>query len=294
MPSAWVAAPQDTLLHQVTATLDDPQHSGVTLTGADGVGKTLVARHAAEAFAAAAPRPSFAGWWAPPERVIPFGAFRTLLADADLTESGRPPELLRAAHDYLTGDDARQLFVVDDAHHLDHLSATLVYQLALRGSARLIVVVRDGAELPDAVAALRTDELLTRIEVEPLDGAATAALLESALGSPPDAAVIDEAFARSKGNPLSLRHLVSDGALEQDRGSLTELIDGYLSGLPSPVRTVLDLLAVAEPLRRDDLAALAGEDAVGQAEAAGAVAVGDFGAMVYPAHPLHTDRARVC
>ncbi len=87
--------------------------------------------------------------------------------------------------------------------------------------------------------------------------------------------------------------MVSDGALEQDRGSLTELDrDGYLSGLPS-VRTVLDLLAVAEPLRRDDLAALAGEDAVGQAEAAGAVTVGDFGAMVYPAHPLYTDRARV-
>ena len=93
---------------------------------------------------------------------------------------------------------AEQLFVVDDAHHLDHLSATLVYQLALSGSARLIVTVRADAELPDAVAALRTDELLTRIEVEPLDRAATAALLESALGAPLDAAVIDEVFARSR------------------------------------------------------------------------------------------------
>ena len=46
----------------------------------------------------------------------------------------------------------RQLFVVDDAHLLDHLSATLVYQLALSGSARLIVTVRADTELPDAVA----------------------------------------------------------------------------------------------------------------------------------------------
>ena len=38
----------------------------------------------------------------------------------------------------------------------------------------------------------------------------------------------------------------------------TELVDGYLSGLPSPVRAVLDYLALAEPLRRNDLAALAG------------------------------------
>ena len=295
MPSTWVAAPQDTLLHQVTATLDDPQCSGVALTGADGVGKTLVARHAAEAFAAAAPS-TVVRWvvGTATERVIPFGAFRTLLADADITETGRPPELLRAAHDCLTGDDARQLFVVDDAHHLDHLSAALVYQLALRGSARLIVTVQDGTELPDAVAALWTDELLTRIEVEPLDRAATAALLESVLGSPPDAAVIDEAFARSQGNPLVLRHLVSDGALVQagdNRDSLAALIDSYLSSLPSPVRAVLDLLAAAEPLNRDDLAAIAGEDAVGQAEAAGVIAVGGD-AMAYPAHPLYTGRAR--
>lgn len=295
MPSAWVAAPQDTLLHQVRAAFGDPQRSGVALIGADGVGKTLVARHAADTFAAAAPSTvvrRVAG--TATERVIPFGAFRTLLADAAITETGRPAELLRAAHDCLTGDGARQLFVVDDAHHLDHLSATLVYQLALSGSAQLIVTVRDGAELPDAVAALWADELLTRIEVGPLDRAATAALLESALGSPLDAAVIDEVFARSQGNPLYLRHLVSDGGLVQaddDRVSLPALIDGYLSGLPSPVQTVLHYLALTEPLSRDDLAALTGEDAIELAEATGAVAV-DGDAMVYPAHPLYTDRAR--
>ena len=295
MPTAWVAAPQDTLLHQVRAAFGDPQRSGVALIGADGVGKTLVARHAADTFAAAAPSTvvrRVAG--TATERVIPFGAFRTLLADAAITETGRPAELLRAAHDCLTGDGARQLFVVDDAHHLDHLSATLVYQLALSGSAQLIVTVRDGAELPDAVAALWADELLTRIEVGPLDRAATAALLESALGSPLDAAVIDEVFARSQGNPLYLRHLVSDGGLVQaddDRVSLPALIDGYLSGLPSPVQTVLHCLALTEPLSRDDLAALTGEDAIELAEATGAVAV-DGDAMVYPAHPLYTDRAR--
>jgi hypothetical protein len=293
--SAWVAVSQDTLLHQVAAALDGPQGSGVALTGADGVGKTLLARRAAETFSATAPSTvvrRVVG--TATERVIPFGAFRALLSDTDITGIARPAELLRAAQDYLTGAGAQQLFVVDDAHHLDHLSATLVYQLALSGSARLIVTVRAGAELPDAVAALWADELLTRIEVGPLDRATTAALLESALGSPLDATAIDEVFRRSQGNPLYLRHLVSDGGLVQaddDRASLSALIDGYLSDLPTPVRSVLDLLAVAEPLRRDDVAALAGDDAVGQAEATGAVAV-DGDAMVYPAHPLHTDRVR--
>ncbi len=147
------------------------------------------------------------------QRTVPLGAFSALLADAHIGDDGRPAELLRAAHDHLTGDGAMRLFVVDDAHLLDHLSATLVYQLALNGASRLIVTVRADTDLPDAIAALWTDELLTRVEVDPLDRATTATLLESALGTPPDEAAIDDAFARSQGNPLHLRHLVGAGDL---------------------------------------------------------------------------------
>jgi hypothetical protein len=288
VPSAWVAAPLDTLLREVAAGLDDRQCSGVAILGADGVGKTLLARYGAEAFAAPTAVVHRVVGTAT-EKVIPFGAFRALLADAAITETGRPAELLRVAQQHLTGDDAQQLFVVDDAHHLDHLSATLVYQLALSGSARLIVTVRLGAELPDAVAALWADGLLTRVEGGPLDTAATAALLESALGSPPDAAVVDDVVARSQGNPLHLRHLIDGGDLTTG-ATLPALVDGYLSGLPSSVRTVLDYLAMAEPLQRSDVTAMAGADAVEQAEAVGAVTV-DGDGTVYPAHPLYTARA---
>ncbi|MFZ1161056.1 AAA family ATPase, partial [Mycobacterium sp.] len=284
MPSAWVAAPQDILLREVAAALDDPTCSGAAIFGADGAGKTLLAHSAAEASSAVVHRVVGTAT----EQAIPFGAFRALLTGADLTATGRPAELLRTAQEYLTGDDARQLFVVDDAHHLDHLSATLLYQLALRGSARLIVTVRSGADLPEAVAALWADGLLTRVEVGSLDAATTAALLESALGSAPDAAVVDGVVTRSQGNPLHLRHLVEGGDLTSG-ATLAGLIDGYLTGLPSPARTVLDYLAMAEPLGRSDLAALAGEDAVEQAEAAGVLAVDDD--SVYPAHPLYAARA---
>ena len=273
------------MLRQVAAGL--AERCGAVLIGADGVGKTLAARRAAQDFTADEVR------WVvgtAAQRAVPFGAFCGQLADAHITDDGRPAELLRAAHDYLTGDGARQLFVVDDAHLLDHLSATLVYQLALSGSARLIVTVRADTELPDAVGALWADELLTRVDVEPLDRAATATVLESALDTAPDSAAIDDVFARSHGNPLHLRHLVGTGDLRA-RASLTELVDGYLSGLPAPVRSVLDYLALAEPLRRRDLAALADQDAVDHAEALGAIVV-DGDAMAYPAHPLYTARAR--
>jgi hypothetical protein len=279
VPSAWVAAPQDAALREVTAALEDPEHRGVAILGTDGVGKTLLARSAAETSSATA-------HWVvgtATERVIPFGAFRALLAGTDVSDAARPAELLRAAQDRLSGE--QQLFVVDDAHYLDRMSATLIYQLALSGSARMIVTVRSDAELPEAVQALWDDGLLTRVEIGPLDAAATAALLETAVGAPPN----DTLVARSKGNPLTLRHLVLAGDTPKD-ATLPALIDAYLSGLPSPARTTLDYLALAEPLRRDDLAALAGEEAVEQAEAAGAVTVNDD-AMVYSAHPLYAARA---
>jgi tetratricopeptide (TPR) repeat protein len=289
----------EAVLQPIAATLGDPQRSGVVLVGVDGVGKTLFARSAAERFAAAEPSTVMRRVVGTATgRIVPFGAFRPLL---DINETGRPAELLRAAHESLTADGGELLFVVDDAHHLDHLSATLVYQLALSRSARLIVTVRADTELPDPVAALSADELLTVVEVEPLDQPATAALLESALGAPPDATVTDEVFHRSQGNPLYLRHLVGDGGLvqvdggwrcrDENRVSLPALIDGYLSGLPTPVRTVLDYLAAAEPLHRGDLAALAGEPAVQEAETVGAIAC-DEREMVYAGHPLHTDRVR--
>ena len=228
------------MLRDVAAAMADPQHSGVAILGADGVGKTLLARSAAETSVTSV-------HWVvgtATEQVIPFGAFRPLLAGTDVSDAARPAELLCAAQDRLTGE--QQLFVVDDAHYLDRMSATLVYQLALSGSARLIVTVRSDTELPDAVQALWDDGLLTRVEVGPLDAAATAAL------------------------PAQ--------------------IDVYLSGLPASARTTLDYLALVEPLRRDDLTALAGEEAVKQAEAAGAVTVHED-AMVYAAHPLYAARA---
>jgi hypothetical protein len=279
VPSTWVAAPQDAALHDVTAALEDPQHCGVAILGTDGVGKTLLARTAAESSSATA-------HWVvgtATEQVIPFGAFRALLAGTDVSDAARPAELLRAAQDRLTGEP--RLFVVDDAHCLDRMSASLVYQLALSGSARLIVTARSDAELPEAVQALWDDGLLTRVEVGPLDAAATAALLQTATGSPPN----DELVARSKGNPLALRHLSLAGDTPND-ATLPALIDAYLAGLPSPARTALDYLALAEPLRRDDLTALAGEEAVEQAQAVGAVTVNDD-AMVYSAHPLYATRA---
>ncbi|MBO0865453.1 MAG: LuxR family transcriptional regulator, partial [Mycobacterium sp.] len=102
----WVAAPDEAMLSRVAAALDHADRSGALLVGPDGVGKTLLARTAAEKFAAQ--RTSTAVRWVrgtPSERMVPFGAFGRLVHspvfEADI---GRPAALLRAAHDSLLAD----------------------------------------------------------------------------------------------------------------------------------------------------------------------------------------------
>lgn len=157
----------------VEAAVDSPDRCGVVLVGPHGVGKTLLAQLAAEQVMSEDGRSGRARWvvGTAPGRAIPFGAFRHLISlPASGADIGRPAALLRAARSSLTGDAGDLLLVVDDAHNLDPLSATLVYQLARAGAARLVVTVASEAEPPDAIAALWSDDLLTRVAIEPLTG----------------------------------------------------------------------------------------------------------------------------
>ena len=91
---------------------------------------------------------------------MPFAALRDLIGAPD---DGKTAAVLQAARESLA--DGR-LLVVDDAHLLDHLSAALVYQLAVSGAVRLIVTVDPDEGAPDAISALQLDDVLPRIELE--------------------------------------------------------------------------------------------------------------------------------
>ncbi|MCV7422190.1 AAA family ATPase [Mycobacterium yunnanensis] len=282
---------------------------GAVLVGAPGVGKTVMARAVARAVANEQSR--IATRWVSATgsaKLVPFGAFSHLV---EFTGADEPATLLRAAQHALRREaDHGLMLVVDDAHHLDTLSATLVHQLALSGSVRLLLTVRDGETCPDAVTALWKDQLLARCDILPFDAEESAAILEQVLGGPVEAVSADRMYGVSQGNPLYLRHLVvaavETGSLRQAEGvwqlrgemtltpELSTLVDEHLRGLAPDVRTVLEFLAIEEPLAVSDLAEMVGLDAVDRAESAGAVTVSDHGGhlVVHAFHPLYTERIR--
>ncbi|MCG5433354.1 LuxR C-terminal-related transcriptional regulator [Mycobacterium sp. MYCO198283] len=304
----WITARREDTREHLARALS-PRRRGAVLVGAAGVGKTVMSRGVAKELLTR--HPEVSSHWisgtASAQRV-PFGAFSHLV---DVSGDDEPAALLRRARETLCRSAPHGLLlVVDDAHHLDVLSATLVHQLGVTGAARLLLTVRDGETPPDAVTALWKDRILERIDLQPFTPEETAALLRTVLGGAVESVTTGRMVAVSQGNPLYLRHLVeasvASGALRQVddiwqlRGEfsltpqLSSLIDLRLAGMPPAGRGVLEFLAVEEPLAVGDLADLVGIDAVEQAEATGLITVTERSGhlVAHPIHPLYTERVR--
>ncbi|HTY33609.1 AAA family ATPase [Mycobacterium sp.] len=251
MPIRWNVPQHEEALERLNDALVAGR--GAVVLGPDGCGKSTLARLAAEGYARSHPA-TLTRWvtGTPTERPIPFGAFSHLVA---ISEIGKPAALLRAARASLGGDDL--LLVVDDAHELDVLSATLVYQLALAGTARLIVTAR--AEVaPGAIAALWTDGLLDRIDIEAPGGATTPAEVDAFLAELPAAAraVLDYLAVAE---PLSL----ADVTVLAGAGAVDEAVDlGAAETRARGGRSDDPVVYTAHPLFAERaLAALAADDA---------------------------------
>ena len=214
---------------------------------------------------------------------VPLGAFYWLLT----LDTAREPAVMLAAAQKTLEQEENLVVVVDDAQLLDPLSATLVYHLAARRTARLIVVIRPSDAVPDAVTALWKEQLLFRLDINTFTRAQTGELARGVLGDDVESRLIDELYRRTAGNILLLRSLLSAGResgvlVPTEMGwqlhgplrgddELYDLLEFRLQSLAPKELEVVEVVAMAEVLDWDILRMVSDADAVARLERRGLI-----------------------
>jgi DNA-binding CsgD family transcriptional regulator len=317
MPRTWPFTGRRKVADRLRRSLVGSETNCVVLAGPAGVGKTRLALEIVktlrvEGFAvrqAIATRSS---------ENLPFGALASLLPPGpwQLPRRGSSAVgMLQRALSSFTGslDGSRPLLLIDDAHLLDDYSATLVAQIVVSNAASVILTVRAGEPTPDAIVALWKDGNATRLDLPRPSVAEIGVLLERVLGRPVDTAATRLLSDRCQGNLLFLREIVfgaiSSGSLRAVAGvwmvvdelepsdRLVDLIEARLAELSCQERTVLEIVAVGEPLYVHELERLADLSIAGTLESKALLTTSrrDHGDEIRLDHPLYGDvlRARM-
>lgn len=285
----WPLVGRTEVLRALREAVINPGARGVVLAGYAGVGKSRLAAEVlglAERAGLATARVSATR----ASSGIPLGALAPALPPAPYAEPGAVDDRADLLRRYAAGlveaaAPRRLVLLIDDAHHLDDISATLVHQLAESRQVVVLLTVRTGEPAPDAIVALWKDDLAKRVELGGLTEAAIGEVLSWVLSGPIDEAAVADFARRSRGNALFLRELVNgaldDGALAGDGGvwrltgdlhpteRLVELVEARLRGLEPAERELLEIVSLAEPVGPGELGALADLDIADRLERRG-------------------------
>ena len=322
-------------LETIAAALVRPSSRGVAILGPAGVGKSRLATECCQLAEASGMAVVSAAASGSSARLV-LGALAHLLPPAsdlaDLHQDLQPTRLLQSARIALTERAGGKPLVlsIDDAHHLDAVSAQLINQLVATDIGFVVLTIRSGETVPPAIASLWRDGFLDRIDLNELRHDDIAAMAASMLGICLDATALAWLVKTSGGNALFVRELLlsgrETGALVLDGqcwrladrhvahpnrsvvapGSprrsnelalsprLAELVEERLGGVSAEQRRALDLLALAEPLGLEIAEELLGIDSLDVLDRRGLVRVVADGRRLSVAltHPLYVEALR--
>src|SRR5215471_1424601 len=282
--------------------------AGLVIHGRAGVGKTRLADECRQQAAAAGhPTERVAG--SRTMALVPLGAVVALLAgglgrpgpDGQVDTVALFEQTRLALHERHRG--RRLVTVADDVSLLDVPSLALVDYRAAQGTIFLIATVRTGEPVPDLVTGLWRDGRLERVDLHDLSRAHLDTLLHLALGGPMEAGAGREFWEVTRGNPLYVHELVlgalESGALVERSGvwhledhlpatsRLLDLVEQRIGGLPDEARSVVELLALCQPVELGYLDTAAPAGVLESLERAGLVTIAVAEEQVRLAHPLH-------
>jgi DNA-binding CsgD family transcriptional regulator len=293
--------------------LGSPDSAGLVIHGAAGVGKTRLADECRE-------RAAYGGH--PTERVVgsqtaallPLSAVAALVPggpaggdpDGEVNMVGFFEETRRALDDRY--HSRRLVTVADDVSLLDSASLALLGYLVGRGSIFLIATVRTGDAVPDLVTGLWRDGRVERVDLDDLSRTQLDTLLHLALGGPMEAGSGRELWEASRGNPLYLRELLlgalESGALRErsgvwhlehklpSTGRLLDLVQQRIGLLTAEARSMVELLALCQPVELGYLDDTAPNGVLESLERAGLVTVNLEDGEARLSHPLHGEVVR--
>jgi DNA-binding CsgD family transcriptional regulator len=197
-----------------------------------------------------------------------------------------------------------RLVVVDDAHLVDAASAGLLLELA-RGGVPLLLGVKEGFVVDEAIESIERDHADRRIVLPPLSETEVARLIRMRLDAAPDPGLVALVYRWSTGLPLYVEQIL-DSLIDSHRIGY-ESGTAYVNGGAAPIRRGVAVSACrrlsAEGLRVARLVALAGSlpesvargiatvPAVADAEIAGLISIRPHpaGAVLEPRHPWLTE-----
>ncbi|MFE5671738.1 AAA family ATPase [Agromyces sp. NPDC056523] len=274
----------------------------VVVSGDSGVGKTaLVMRACADHRGAGE---ALIGTCLPLTSMsIPFLPIRSalranphLVAPPEAPVDGGEREFALRFDAWLDEQTARTpvVLAVDDVQWADRSTLdTLMYAIAGPSSRRLAIVmtlrageVGLGHPLQRWLADIRRLPRTSELELGPLDRAATAAQIEALLGGSPHQSLIEEVYARSRGNPYFTRLLLAD--LTPEARAIPASLPSDLSSavlqswfrLSQPTRRLASVLAVGgRAMRADELARIADTAANGSEVRASLLEAVDSGTL---------------
>ncbi|MFY9922154.1 MAG: LuxR C-terminal-related transcriptional regulator [Mycobacterium sp.] len=307
MRLSWPLIGRSKEMQAIKAAISGSGMSGVVICGAEGVGKSRLAREALSAAASRGCEPRLTAGTSS-ARAIPLGAF-TAWAPSGVTDT---VHLVRGVIEALTTASSAKTVVlaVDDVHLLDDLSTFVVHQIVQRRLAKVILTVGDGEPIPPATQEIWKVDHVERLDLQPLSPDETAELLAATLEGPVDPDAAGRLWKLTRGNVLYLRNIVEQevagGRIVQENGywrwigdpvmppGLVELIESRIGALPSPVGEVIDALAVGEPIELAALTRITDAAAIEEAETRSLITLepAGGGVEVRLAHPLYGELRR--
>jgi DNA-binding CsgD family transcriptional regulator/tetratricopeptide (TPR) repeat protein len=286
--------------HFIADAIADSDRPGVLVAGQAGVGKTRLIHEVLSTTNGCYLERITASESVHP---LPFGAFAHLLPD-NLYEVDQVDLLsILGRHLQRRAEGRPIVLAVDDVHLLDGLSAGFVDYVALRGLATVLLTLRSGSPVPDALSRLCRDGDIPRLELQAVSRFEFNEIVEQALDGIIETASLDRMWEATRGNVLFARELIADvleaAELRQIHGvwrwgggvgpapRLQEAIAARLDGLTDAERQFLELLSVGEPLALARAEEVAADEVLIGLERRGLIAVsGEGSPSIRFSHPL--------